>query len=413
MLICGYMIVEPAKAAPPTFSFKSNAAPASGATTPAAPAPAPAPAPTFQLGGTTAVPPAASSATPAAGAGTAAPAPATTFSFGVKPATSTTPATTTATTATAPAASTSAGLAAGAAAIGTTTSQAKTTVSVPSLLKGKTLEDIVNGWSSSLDERVREFTNLAAEVKAWDSVLIQNGDEISKLYNSLQALDPVSNTISESLDYVESQQKEMSNVLDGYEAQLDEMLAGRAQQQQQQHGILGSSSSSSANSERERAYQLAESLNNQLDDLSRSLTALINEVNSLSPSTSASAGGDAKNGASSSMEQDPVGAIAAILNAHLSSLAWIEKTVESLNDQVSDLEGRMKTASNGKWNGLTSTSRNATSASTPGRYGFTSPQGNGLIRSTTTTNQVRYGTPSRFAQGSVARGSVFGATPRR
>lgn len=295
-----------------------------------------------------------------------------------------------------------AGIAAGASTAGSSILQTKTTVSVPSLLKGKTLEDIVNGWSTSLDERVREFTNLAAEVKAWDSVLIQNGDEISKLYNSLQALDPVATTITESLDYVESQQKEMSAVLDGYEAQLDEILANRAQQQ-------GGSGSSSGPSEREKAYQLAESLNNQLDDLSRSLSSLITEVNSLSPSTSAGIGSD-----SNAAEQDPVGAVAAILSAHLASLNWIDKTIEGLNTQVSDMEGRMKTASNGKWAGLSSSHRKQVTNGTPGRYGLSpSATPGALQRSAFGGTGNRFGTPGR--SGTPQRGSqtnVFGLSRR-
>jgi nuclear pore complex protein Nup62 len=286
-------------------------------------------------------------------------------------------------------------------------------VPVPSLLKGMTLEDIVNRWSSELDERVREFTHLAGEVKAWDSVLLSNGDEISKLYNGLQALDPITHTVNESLDYVENQQKEMEAVLDAYESQLDELLSGR----QGSSSALtlggsggGSSAPSNANSEREKAYQLAESLNNQLDDLSRSLTSLINEVNSLSGSSS-----------SESQQQlgaDPVSAITAILNAHLGSLSWIEKNVDTLNEQVGDLEGKVKSASNGRWPGL-STSQSARSA-TPsrsmgvaggmGRNAFGTPQRQVLGSQGTPTN--RSGTPSRLGQSSLSRGSVYGRSLR-
>lgn len=274
-----------------------------------------------------------------------------------------------------------------------------------------TLEDIVNRWSGELDDRVREFTHLAGEVKAWDSVLLSNGEEISKLYNGLQALDPISNTVNESLDYVENQQKEMEAVLDAYESQLDELLQGR----QGSSSALtlpgaGSGGSVNANADREKAYQLAESLNNQLDDLSRSLTSLINEVNSLSGSSS-----------SESQQQlgaDPVSAITAILNAHLGSLSWIEKNVDTLNEQVGDLEGRVKTASNGRWPGLSSSQsgRSGTpsrqfGSSGIGRNGFGTPQ-RALMNSQGTPNG-RSGTPSRLGQGSISRGSVYGRSNLR
>lgn len=316
---------------------------------------------------------------------------------------------------------------------------------MPSLLKGLTLEDIINRWSSDLDDRVRDFTNLAAEIKAWDSVLIQNGDEISKLYTGLQALEPVGNTIDESLSYVESQQKEMDAVLQGYEAQLDEMLQGRNSNSAltlhgQGHGASLSGSGSATN-EREKAYQLAESLNDQLDDLSRSLTSLINEVNSIS-STSASSSSlsdpSAGQGSSSQQQQqqqaqDPVAAISAILNAHLGSLSWIEKTTESLTEQVGELEGRVKQASGGRWAGIgggrSEASREGSRAGTPSRSGagqpfgrtsaFGTPQRALLGGSTAGSGTPSRGTPTaglgaaRLGQSNLGRSGIFGLGARR
>ena len=49
---------------------------------------------------------------------------------------------------------------------------------VPSLLKGKTLEDIVNNWSNELEERTRDFSEIAGEVREWDRVLRENGEQV-------------------------------------------------------------------------------------------------------------------------------------------------------------------------------------------------------------------------------------------
>ena len=49
----------------------------------------------------------------------------------------------------------------------------------PNPLSGMKLEDIVNKWNNELDERTKEFVALAGEVKAWDAVLISNGDKVS------------------------------------------------------------------------------------------------------------------------------------------------------------------------------------------------------------------------------------------
>lgn len=134
--------------------------------------------------------------------------------------------------------------------------------------------------------------------------------------------------VTSSLDYVEGQQKELSLILDSYERQVNELLGP---------GDQPSSVYGGPDTERERAYRLADSLNTQLDDMSRSLTSLIQDVNGLSHSAGITLG----NGSGEDGETDPLVQIAAILNAHLTGLTWIENSSESLRKQVDDLEGRV------------------------------------------------------------------------
>ena len=49
----------------------------------------------------------------------------------------------------------------------------------PSMLRGKTIEEIVNKWSSDLENHVQEFNRFAAEVAVWDRTLIDNGNTVS------------------------------------------------------------------------------------------------------------------------------------------------------------------------------------------------------------------------------------------
>lgn len=46
------------------------------------------------------------------------------------------------------------------------------------MLRGKTLEEIVNSWSGELEERTRDFTDIAGEVREWDRVLRENGEKV-------------------------------------------------------------------------------------------------------------------------------------------------------------------------------------------------------------------------------------------
>lgn len=63
---------------------------------------------------------------------------------------------------------------------GATTSAGAVPVSVPppSMLRGKTIEEIVNRWSSELETHVREFNKFAGEVSVWDRALIENGNNV-------------------------------------------------------------------------------------------------------------------------------------------------------------------------------------------------------------------------------------------
>ena len=52
------------------------------------------------------------------------------------------------------------------------------------MLRGKTIEDIVNKWSSDLEVQVKEFSKFATEVAVWDRALIENGNSVSLRFAS-------------------------------------------------------------------------------------------------------------------------------------------------------------------------------------------------------------------------------------
>lgn len=60
-----------------------------------------------------------------------------------------------------------------------TSSALTITAQPPSMLRGKTIEEIVNKWSSDLETQVKEFSKFATEVAVWDRALIENGNNVS------------------------------------------------------------------------------------------------------------------------------------------------------------------------------------------------------------------------------------------
>ncbi|TFK43392.1 Nsp1-like C-terminal region-domain-containing protein [Crucibulum laeve] len=207
----------------------------------------------------------------------------------------------------------------------TGTTGATVAVPPPSMLRGKTLEEIVNRWSSELESHVREFSKFAGEVAVWDRALIENGNHLAALYNHVLAAERQQNDIDQSLDHIEQQQKDLASTLDAYEKVSQEVLGG-------QGGSLRTLDTGPADTERDKNYMLATDLHTQLDDLSGSLTQMIDSVNTLSVSSKPSdTAGD-----------DPMTQVAQILSSHLESLQWIDGAVREVERKVSEVEKRVK-----------------------------------------------------------------------
>ena len=85
-----------------------------------------------------------------------------------------------------------------------------------------------------------------------------------------------------------------------------------------------------ADEEREKAYSLAESLNLQLDDMSSQLSTLIEEMNSISGRADS--------------QDDPMSIIVRILGEHLTSLEWVNGSVNDLTTKINDLNRIAETA---------------------------------------------------------------------
>ena len=61
------------------------------------------------------------------------------------------------------------------------------------MLRGKTIEEIVNRWSSELETHVREFNKFAGEVSVWDRALIENGNNVCLFYFDYIVGQPLTN----------------------------------------------------------------------------------------------------------------------------------------------------------------------------------------------------------------------------
>ena len=89
------------------------------------------------------------------------------------------------------------------------------------------------------------------------------------------------------------------------------------------------------------SYTLAANLNLQLDELSKSLSQMIQSVNALTlPNSPHATSSDASVGGKKG-DEDPLQQIGAVLNAHLKSLQWIDERVRDVEGKVKEAERRM------------------------------------------------------------------------
>ena len=89
------------------------------------------------------------------------------------------------------------------------------------------------------------------------------------------------------------------------------------------------------------SYTLAANLNLQLDELSKSLSQMIESVNALTLPNSPRATSPDSTANGKSADEDPLQQIGAVLNAHLKSLQWIDETVRDVEGKVQEAERRM------------------------------------------------------------------------
>lgn len=104
---------------------------------------------------------------------------------------------------------------------------------------------------------------------------------------------------------------------------------------------------------------LATELHGHLDDLSGSLTQMIESVNALSPNSTSDLSGSTASSALTTVQNgpaldDPLTQIAQVLANHLESLQWIDGAVREVETKVVDVERRVRGAASDSTAGLAS-----------------------------------------------------------
>ncbi|XP_044537166.1 nuclear pore glycoprotein p62-like [Gracilinanus agilis] len=170
------------------------------------------------------------------------------------------------------------------------------------------LESLINKWSLELEDQEKHFLHQATQVNAWDQTLIENGEKITSLHREVEKVKLDQKRLDQELDFILSQQKELEDLL----TPLEEAVKEQSGTIYLQH----------ADEEREKTYQLAETIDAQLKRMAQDLKDVIEHLNVSggSPDTS-----------------DPLQQVCKILNAHMDSLQWIDQNSASLQRKVEEV----------------------------------------------------------------------------
>lgn len=162
------------------------------------------------------------------------------------------------------------------------------------------LEENINKWKLELEEQEKLFLNQAAVVNGWDSVLLKNGDKIVELNKAVEKVKADQLTIEQELEFISAQHSELEEMI----APLEKDLAKITQP---------------IDVERSQTYLMAETLDSQLKQMSEELKEVIEHLNEANKYSDSS---------------DPMVTMVKILNAHFSSLQWIEDKSQFVSNRV-------------------------------------------------------------------------------
>lgn len=185
----------------------------------------------------------------------------------------------------------------------TLTTQSQAVTSQPAGINFYALEENINKWTIELEEQEKLFSNQATQVNAWDSILLKNGQKIVELNKAVEKVKADQTAMEQELEFISAQHAELEESIVPLEQELSKM----PQQ---------------VDAERSQTYLMAETLDSQLKQMSEDLKEVIEHLNEANKFSDPS---------------DPMVQIGKILNAHFTSLQWIEDKTSSIGNRLDEI----------------------------------------------------------------------------
>lgn len=133
--------------------------------------------------------------------------------------------------------------------------------------------------------------------------MLKNGEKIVELNKSVEKIKADQSCLEQQIDFINAQQSELFELI----MPLENELAKIPQQ---------------IDVDRSQAYLMAETLDSQLKQMSEDLKEVIEHLNEANKFADPA---------------DPMSQIAKILNAHFTSLQWIEEKTQAVNNRLDEI----------------------------------------------------------------------------
>ncbi|ODM97189.1 Nuclear pore glycoprotein p62 [Orchesella cincta] len=193
--------------------------------------------------------------------------------------------------------------------LNTTTTTTQSSTANMSQMNFRQLQEAINKWMIDLQEQEKIFLEQATKVNAWDRTLIDNGDKIGRLNESVTKVKADHTRLEHAVEYLKNQQKEFDAFLEPLEAGLPVNVP--------------------VEPEREHLYSLTESVDTQLQQMAEDLKEVIRHINESNKTVD---------------KNDPVSQILRILNEHTDALQWVEDNANAVRKSLDNVSKQHQVA---------------------------------------------------------------------
>ena len=182
-----------------------------------------------------------------------------------------------------------------------------------------TIEQILNRFQSELETDTIAFLTEAQRIAHYDATLRESQNSLSELTNMVSRLMLHQTEVDTQLQGIGSYQNELGSTLDLLERNVDELFASQSNVNVQDSDI-----------QREKSYERAIDVDNKLDSMTSSLQHVVNDLNAAQERVWSASG----NGGLVEGNNEEVGQIIGVFNAHHDTLAYLESKARSVESDL-------------------------------------------------------------------------------